>query len=145
MSILEVTSLGFSYGDRSVLSGINLSLERGEVLTLLGPNGSGKSTLLRCMAGSSRPNAGRVSIEGSDLASLPPDLRARKVGLMFQEHRPVFPFKVIDVVCMGRTPHIGVLQSPSPIDMRAAMAALERIRMQQHCERPYTELSGGER
>jgi len=69
--ILAVRGLSAGYGSRAVVSGIDLSLHRGDILGLLGANGSGKSTLLRAITGQIRPLGGEVAIDGADLAGAP--------------------------------------------------------------------------
>lgn len=86
-TLLEARNLCFSYTRRPVLTGLDLSLERGEIVFLRGMNGSGKSTLLRCLAGQLRPREGEVSFLGSPLFSL-----ARKdlAGLALVSDVPAF-------------------------------------------------------
>jgi ABC-2 type transport system ATP-binding protein len=71
VEILAVRGLSAGYGGRAVVSGIDLSLGRGDILGLLGANGSGKSTLLRAITGQIRPLGGTVAIDGADLAGAP--------------------------------------------------------------------------
>jgi iron complex transport system ATP-binding protein len=144
--LVEVRGASFRFGERPpVFDGIDLEVRAGEVLTILGPNGCGKSTLLRCIGGALALQRGTVRIEGDDLARLDPSARARKVGFLFQDHVASFPFTVIDLVIMGRTPHLGFLGTPSSRDRQLAEEALERVDMGHLRDRPYTELSGGER
>ncbi len=135
--------VGFAYGRRRVLEGVDLSAADGRLTVILGPNGGGKSTLLRILAGLLDPTSGRVEVDGRDLVGLSPFERARRVGYLPQFHRPAFPFKVLDVVLTGRAPH--VLAGPVRRDMLAAGEALDRMGLPHLAERPYTELSGGER
>lgn len=143
--LIEVHGASFRFGDRTVFNGIDLEVQAGEVLTILGPNGCGKSTLLRCIGGALSLFKGTVRIGGDDLASLDPSARARKVGFLFQDHVPSFPFTVRDLASMGRTPHLGFFGAPAPRDLVLAEEALERVGVRHLKDRPYTELSGGER
>ena len=126
-------------------SDISLDVVSGELLCLLGPNGCGKTTLLRCLGGALHPARGRVVLDGVDLSTLSVDAIARRVGFVFQEHTPPFPFPVIEIVRMGRAPHLGFLSAPSRSDTRLADEALELVGMQHVRNKPYTQLSGGER
>ena len=143
--LIEVRGGSFRYGDRPVFNAIDLDVDPGEVLTILGPNGCGKSTLLRCIGGALTLAQGTVRIGDADLARLDPSARARKVGFLFQDHVPSFPFKVVDLASMGRTPHLGFFGTPSPRDRTLAEEALEKVGIRHLADRPYTELSGGER
>lgn len=144
-SLIEVRGASFKFGDRPVFNAIDLDVQAGEVLTILGPNGCGKSTLLRCIGGALSLAQGTIRIGDEDLASLEPGARARKVGFLFQDHVPSFPFKVLDLASMGRTPYLGFFGAPSPCDLALAEEALDKVGVHHLKDRPYTELSGGER
>lgn len=143
--LIRVRAATFRYGQREVLKGLDLDVYRGEVLSILGPNGCGKTTLLRCIGGASTALSGSVRFGDADVGSLPPPARARKIGFLFQEHTPTFPLVVRDVVIMGRAPHLSVFGSPGPGDFAMADEALERVGMMHLKNRPYTQVSGGER
>jgi iron complex transport system ATP-binding protein len=143
--LVRVREATFRYGQRQVLNGIDLDVYRGEVLSILGPNGCGKTTLLRCIGGAVAVSDGTVRLGDVDVRSLPAPARARKVGFLFQDHTPAFPFAVRDIVVMGRAPHLGLLGSPGPADFAMADDALERVGMAHAKERAYNQLSGGER
>lgn len=86
--MLELRNIGVDYDGKPFLRGVNLSVERGERISLVGPSGSGKSTLLRVIAGIERPSTGAVFIDGNDVTSTPPHLR--QVGMVFQDNQ-LFP------------------------------------------------------
>lgn len=142
--LIEVRGAAFRFGEHTVFSAVDLDVFRGEVLTILGPNGCGKSTLLRCIGGALPLARGTVRIDNVDLSSLGAGARARKIGFLFQRHLPSFPFPVLDVVAMGRTPHLGLFGVPSLKDAEFAEEALAKVGMHHLKDRPYTELSGGE-
>jgi iron complex transport system ATP-binding protein len=143
--VVVVRGATFRYGDRPIFRGLDLDVFRGEVLTVLGPNGCGKSTLLRCIGGALTLGEGTVTIGGAELSGLDPAARARKIGFLFQEHSPSFPFTVLDVAVMGRTPHLGFFGAPSSKDVEIAIEALDQVGILHLKARPYTDLSGGER
>ena len=143
--ILELRDLACGYGRREVLSDVNLSVAFGENLCLLGPNGVGKTTLFRTILGAIEPMRGEVLIDGKSIARQSRRQRARLMAYVPQAHTAPFPFHVMDVVLTGRTAHIPLTSAPSPHDEEVARAALERMGIIDLKDRPYTELSGGER
>jgi iron complex transport system ATP-binding protein len=143
--LIDVREVSFRYGQREILHHLTLDVHRGEILSVLGPNGCGKTTLLRCIAGALTPSGGSIAIDGADVHALAPPARARRIGFLFQDHAPSFPFSVHDVVLMGRAPHLGWLGFPGERDRALADAALLRVGLSPLRDRPYTHLSGGER
>ncbi|CAL1238819.1 ABC transporter ATP-binding protein [Candidatus Methylocalor cossyra] len=143
--MLEAVDLVFAYGKRTVLDGISLRVAAGEVVSLLGPNGSGKSTLLKLLLGIQRPSRGEVRLDGVPLRRIPPRDYARKVAYVPQLHAALFPYAVLDVVLMGRLPHRALLSAYTKEDRRLALEALDWLGLAHLAQRPYTELSGGER
>lgn len=142
---IEIRDLTFAYGQEDTLRGVSLALEAGRLHALFGPNGSGKSTLLKCLTGLLRYRVGSIAVLGHEIAGLPPRALARLVAYVPQEHRLSFPFTVGEVVLMGRTPHLGGLAGPTRQDEAAARQAMERAQIAGIAEKPYTELSGGQR
>lgn len=98
MSTLKIEQLGKSLGGNTILDGLNLEVETGEIVALLGPSGSGKTTLLRCVSGLEAPDAGRLTIGGRvvyDAAArinVPPE--QRQLGLVFQSYA-LWPHKTV--------------------------------------------------
>lgn len=144
-ALIGIRGATFRYGAHEVFRGLDLDVCAGEVVSILGPNGCGKSTLLRCMSGALALDEGSVCIDGVDVSSLDAGARARRIGFLFQQHTPSFPFPVLDVVVMGRSPHLGLFGTPSPRDTALAEQALGRVGVLHLKDRPYTEVSGGER
>ena len=124
---------------------LDLELRTGRLCVVAGPNGAGKSTLLRTLAGLTRPQAGRVTLFGDDLAALSPAARARRLAYLPQ-HCPVEPdLHVHEVVLLGRLPCLPRFGPPRPEDDAAAAAALARLGLTDFAARPIGQLSGGER
>lgn len=143
--MLELRSLSFGYQTRTIGQGVTLTLGRGEVLALLGPNGAGKTTLFKTMLGLLKPQAGDVLLEGLSLNKMTAGERAKRIGYVPQAHAALFPFTVCDVVLMGRAAQVAPFAAPSGNDQVIAMNALDRLGMAHLADRPYTEISGGER
>jgi iron complex transport system ATP-binding protein len=145
VSALRGTDLRAGYGDVPVLRGVSLEVPPGEVFAIVGPNGSGKSTLLRVLNGAMRRQGGAVELLGRPLESYDARSRARLMATVAQENTVAFRFTVIEVVLMGRAPHLGAFRFESPHDVEIARAALERFELLALAHRHVEELSGGER
>ncbi|WP_316668073.1 ABC transporter ATP-binding protein [uncultured Propionibacterium sp.] len=144
--VLRAEHLAFSYAPGvPVLRDVSLRVDSGQVLLILGANGCGKSTLMRVLLGQVRHSAGSVELSGDEVSRLSPLEISRRVAMVFQEHHAPFPFSVMDVVLMGRAPHLRALGAPTRTDREICRQALADAGIP-HLERgTYTELSGGER
>jgi iron complex transport system ATP-binding protein len=142
---VELTDGAFGYGRGDVFRGLNLSVGAGEVVCLLGPNGCGKTTLLRCLGGSLHLRQGSVFLGAQNIASLPVEQIAKRVGIVHQEHTMLFPYAVLEMVRMGRSAYLGMFSSPSPRDTQISDQALESVGIAHLRAKPYTQISGGER
>jgi iron complex transport system ATP-binding protein len=145
LEVVRVDGLSFSYGLEFRLREISLSVNGGEVLVLLGPNGCGKTTLLKCINALLRPEKGSVHIDGRDAFKMERNELARLVGYVPQAHSPPFPYTVLDIVLMGRVSCLGIFQQPSRRDYAKSEEALALVGMDRLRDRPYTQISGGER
>jgi iron complex transport system ATP-binding protein len=146
--LLEAADLRFGY-DRSlvapVLDGVSLRVATGGLVGILGPNGSGKTTLLRLLAGTLTPAAGRVRLAGEELARIPRQQLARRIAVVPQETQLAFDYTVLEIVLMGRYPHLGAFEIEGPADIASSMAALESTGTSHLASRPFHTLSGGEK
>lgn len=142
---LTVEGLSYTHGNGFSLTGIDFHADNGRVLGVIGPNGSGKSTLLQCLAGVLTPQGGTIRIDGRETDSMSRREVARHVGYVAQNHTVTFPFRVLDVVLMGRCPHLGVFESPSRHDEKLASDRLRELGVGHLSDRPYSHISGGER
>jgi iron complex transport system ATP-binding protein len=142
---IEGRDLSIGYPGRLVGKNLHIRLAEGEVLALLGPNGGGKTTLLKTLLGLLPPRAGEVWLANRPLAELSSRERARLIGYVPQVHTGTFAFTVETVVLMGRTAHGSLFSRPSRHDRDMTMRALDRFGIGALAQRPYTELSGGER
>jgi iron complex transport system ATP-binding protein len=142
---IEVKNLSFSYGARSVLTGVSFTAERGRLLSVLGPNGVGKSTLFRCILGLLKGYTGQILVDGADVKSLTPRELARAVAYIPQSSYPAFSYSVHDMVLMGTQSRFSPFSPPGREGERLAAQALERLGIASLAHRAYTKLSGGER
>ncbi len=145
--MLQVMEAGYHYDPEktSGFADVSFSVEAGEVMSILGPNGCGKTTLLKCLIRLVDLHRGKVVVNHRDIAGLPRSEIARAIGYVPQMHQPVFPFSVLDVVLVGRAPHLALLASPGVQDIRIAEESLEAIGISHLRDKPYTHISGGER
>lgn len=143
---LQATGLTFGYDPaRPVVQDVSFDVDAGEIVFLLGHNGSGKTSLLACLSGAQRAGAGRVTIDGRDVHAMAPAERAQRIGMIPQLHVAAFGYDVLDVVLMGRAPHLATFAAPTHEDRAIALASLDRVGLAGLHARRYTELSGGER
>lgn len=146
MMLLQVKNAKFSYdGKKNVFENISFSVKEGEIFCILGPNGSGKSTLLKCIDNLLRLNSGSVSLDEKELISMGRKELATYIGFLPQLHVSTFPFNVTEVAVMGRAPHLSVASSPSVEDYALAEANLKMLGIGHLADKPYTNISGGER
>ncbi|NLL62253.1 MAG: ABC transporter ATP-binding protein [Candidatus Atribacteria bacterium] len=144
--ILEVNDLGFAFHkNRLIFNGVNFNVDKGEILSILGPNGSGKSTLLNCIANFYKPQHGSILLNGESISKINLRNIAQIIGYVPQVHIPTYAYTVREFTVMGRTPYIGAFGKPSKMDYRIAEASLKRVGIFHIKDRPYTEISGGER
>ena len=145
--MLQAADVSFAYRERPglVLDNLSMTVGRGELVGLLGPNGSGKTTLLKVLAGMLTPGSGRVLLDGEPLASFTRRELARHIAVVPQETHSAFDFSVLDIVLMGRYPHLGAFELEGSRDLAIAREALAATGTDGLEARPFATLSGGEK
>jgi iron complex transport system ATP-binding protein len=133
-AVFSAEGLGFRYGPAKewILRDFACSVPGGEIMAVLGPNGCGKTTLLKLISGILKPSEGRLS-------------RGGRLGYVPQVSSPVFDYKVLDMVVMGRAGEIGLFSVPGKEDYRRAEEALSRLGAADLAGAGYASLSGGQR
>jgi iron complex transport system ATP-binding protein len=144
-ALINLNNGEFSYDNNIVFSRLDIEVHSAEVVCILGANGCGKTTLLRCLNGNLPLKKGNIYLENADITTMRIDEVARKVGFVFQEHHAPFPFSVLEVVRMGRAPHLSLFAMPSHRDTEIAEEKLDLVGMYHLRDKPYTQISGGER
>ncbi|MDA3902274.1 MAG: ABC transporter ATP-binding protein [Desulfuromusa sp.] len=143
--MIQINNLSFSFAASEIFNGLNFNVTRGEILSIIGPNGCGKSTLLRLLRGSLKAQAGEILWENIPVGQIPAREMACKVAVVPQSSAISFPYKVRDLVAMGRYPHRkNLLSFQDKADLQAIEQALVMTDILPLAERPVTQLSGGE-
>lgn len=145
--LLWADNVTFRYAPHAplVVDGVTVRLAGGTFAGILGPNGSGKTTLLRLLSGTRQPISGRVLLGDQPLDQLSRREAARQIAVVPQETELAFEYRAIEIVLMGRHPHLGVFTVEGPRDLRIAHDALAATGTSHLAERFFHELSGGEK
>ena len=145
--MLQAADVSFAYRERraTVLDAVSMTVARGELVGLLGPNGSGKTTLLRLLAGMLVPQSGRILLDQAPLASYTRRALAQRIAVVPQETHSTFDFSVVDIVLMGRYPHLAPFEIEGERDLAIARDALAATGTADLERRPFATLSGGEK
>lgn len=141
--MLQARNLSLTIGGRRILSEVDLTLIPGKVTVVLGPNGAGKTSLLRILSGEWQPDTGTIELNGENLRQIPVRRLGRLRAYLHQESSLDFAFTVLEVVLLGRSPHMR--GSERPEDYRAARNALAEVDLADREGDLYTALSGGEK
>lgn len=145
MNILEITDAAFSYEDtENIFEDINLTVDKGDVVCILGPNGCGKTTLIKCINKLHELDNGAVYINGRNIKDISQREIAKNIGYIPQGHIPTFAFSVLDVVLMGRSPHLDFFETLGEKDYKIAENSLKKFGLYEMRDKSYTALSGGE-
>jgi iron complex transport system ATP-binding protein len=142
---IQAHQLDWATRGTSLLSGVTLDAAPGALVGLLGPNGSGKSSLLRVLGGLQKPDAGRVTLDGTDRDRIPRRMLARRTAMVTQHPPSEVDMTVLDVVLLGRIPHRPLLAAVSADDLDRAESALAHAGLAGFGARRWASLSGGER
>jgi len=143
-SAVDIRSLGYAYGHTQVLENLTFSIAEGDFFVIIGPNGSGKTTLMKMMAGIQKPAAGSVRVLGRPILRYSRKALAQRIAYVPQNMPSDFPFSVMEIVKMGRTPYQGVLGLESEEDLAKARQAIAFTGIEHLAGRRLSQLSGGE-
>jgi len=145
MVLLNVDGVECRYGSVKILENVSLSFKEGDFVGILGPNGSGKSTLLRSISRTLKPYKGTIFLDKNDVYSMKSVDLAKQMAIVPQESSIGFSFTALDIVLMGRNPHMKRFQMESEKDMVIVRKAMSRTNTWYLADRPINELSGGEK
>lgn len=148
-AIFKTHDLAVGYRNASqvvtLLSGLNLTLEKGKLIALLGQNGAGKSTLLRALTCDERPLAGSIEVDGKDLYDMSQKDRSRLIGLVSTERIQAGALTVTELVSLGRQPHTGFLGRLDDSDREIVRQSMEDSGIISKANEYMASLSDGER
>ncbi len=141
----KLNSIYFYYADKKIIDDFTITLGSGQFYGIIGPNGSGKTTILDVLCKHRHPQRGEVLYKGKNIATFSKKQLAREIALVPQNFYINFPFKVEEVVMMGRYPHIPRFSAASTQDQKIVEDIMEQTEIHGFTGRFITELSGGER
>ena len=145
MVLLNVDGIECSYGSRKVIDDVTLSVKPGDFVGILGPNGSGKTTLLKSISRLLKPHKGTILLDKENIYSLESIQVAKKLAVVPQDTSIGFSFNSLDIVLMGRNPHVSRFQMENKNDLAITKRVMLLTNTWQFANRPINELSGGEK
>lgn len=143
--MLRCEDVSVELGGQPILREVSLTIPMGGLVGILGPNGSGKTTLFRAISGALKPQRGRIFLGDTNIASLSAMQIARRLAVVPQETHLALDYSVLELVLMGRYPHLGSFEVEGPDDLASAHAALAATGTDHLAERAFNTLSGGEK
>ncbi len=144
-TLLDIQGLSAGYGPSPVLRGVDCSVRAGELWAVLGPNGTGKSTLLRSVLGAMPWTRGVIRLLGRERQEWEARALARQVAWVPQTVESAEGFNGLELVLMGRSPHLGLWGLTSASDEALALEVMEDLGVAYLAERSCEAMSGGER
>ncbi len=144
-TLLAASGVSHAFAATPVLTSVDLALRPGQLLLVVGPNGSGKTTLVRILAGVLAARSGEIELAERPLSTYSRREVARRLAVVPQEMLVPFPYRVREMVAMGRAPFLGALGREGPRDREVVAGALASLGLTPLAERTFPTLSGGEK
>ena len=142
---LALENISFAYGSTQVLQEFSLHIKDGDFIGLIGPNGSGKSTLLKLMGDIIKPDSGSIKLKGIETELISKKSFAQSVSWISQGHPMVFPFKVSEIILMGRHPYHSLFSFENQEDFKFSERAMKATMTSEFSDRFFNEISEGEK
>lgn len=142
---IETKELVCGYDNRAVTPPISINLGQGDITCILGPNGVGKTTFFKTLQGFLKPVGGNVYLDGKPISQWERKELAKQIAYVPQTQSQPFAYKVLDVVCMGRTVHMNQFSIPSRKDYLKCEEIMEKLHITDLKNKEYSKISGGER
>jgi len=143
--IMETKDLCFSYGETQILRHVDFKAYEGQLVALIGPNGAGKSTFFKCILKFLKDYDGQILLEGEDMKHMSRQQIAKKIAYIPQTTVPVFNYTVLDIVLMGLTGELRLLETPKEKHIAKAEKVLKDLGISHLRDRGFGRISGGER
>ncbi|TAK14176.1 MAG: ABC transporter ATP-binding protein [Acidobacteria bacterium] len=143
--MIRCEGVSVELGGQPIVRDVSLTIPSGGLVGVLGPNGSGKTTLFRAISGAIRPRHGSIFIDDANVSTLSSIQMARRLAVVPQETQLALDYSVLELVLMGRYPHLGPFEVEGPRDLASAHAALNATGTDHLAERAFNTLSGGEK
>ena len=143
--LLHTDNLSVGYHGTELIGEIEISLKKGEIVTLIGPNGAGKSTILKTIAKQLKEIGGNIWVSDNLLGRITEKELAKKMSIVFTERITPELMTVSDVVAMGRYPYTGGLGILTPEDEEIVKQCMEQIRITELGDRYFMSLSDGQK
>jgi iron complex transport system ATP-binding protein len=144
-NILKIEKLSIAYGDKVILKDVDIAVNEGEFLGIIGPNGTGKSTLIKAITELIDIKGGKITINGRDNREISKKDRAKIIAVVPQEFNIDFEFNALDIVMMGRNPHMYEKKRIGENDLDIVKEAMIMTNTWQLKDRFFNEISGGEK
>ncbi|KAB3539050.1 ABC transporter ATP-binding protein [Alkaliphilus pronyensis] len=142
--ILHAKDICLRYGNKEVVKNVSITVNKGEVVSIVGPNGCGKSTILKALSRYIKPSKGEILLEGKNIQTIPTKKAARKIAILPQVRNVPNDFTVETLVSYGRYPHLSFGNRLKKEDVETIDWAINKTGMNQLRERTVATLSGGE-
>lgn len=144
--MVELRDMSFSYPNGAgELKNVNLSLKKGQILTVLGKNGAGKSTMLSLISGALKPKSGEALLKGKNVLEMNAKERAKVMAYVAQSEVCEYEYSALEYITMGRAAHLGIFAKPTKDDYDIAKKYINMLGITHLSSKFITQMSGGER
>jgi iron complex transport system ATP-binding protein len=143
--MLRVKDLNIGYGQKEILSGLNFTISKGELVGLVGSNGIGKSTLLKTIIGSLKPLSGEVNLDGKGLQSISQQELSKLISIVLTDKLGGFNLTVFDIVAAGRIPYLNAFGQLNDKDVEIVNQSVDTIGIGNLTQNYFDELSDGQK
>ncbi|WP_192930265.1 ABC transporter ATP-binding protein [Alkaliphilus pronyensis] len=142
---IKASNITFKYDEATIINNITFQIEKNSFITIIGPNGSGKSTLLKLLASNLKPQGGTIVLNDISLTQYSTKGLAMEMAVVPQDTAISYDFNVMDIVLMGRNPHIKRFSKETHHDLEKVKDAMVATNTWHLRDRSINEISGGER